>query len=346
MRAPFAGRGQRLLVLALLAGASSALVRPSHGIEPEEPVTLDDSVRALVAKVGPAVVRIEVDGEPRDPRPERRFFRDPSVEPRDGGAGIVLRKDGLILTHSSLLAFDLPRIEVLTGSGRRLPAELLARDEKLEVALLKADPGSEPLPALELGTASDLVPGRLVLSFGNPFGVARDSRASASLGIVRYVGPLEARETNYSGNAILTDAAVNPGNEGGPLVDLDGRVVGLLAPLARDLRTQSLVGYAIPIDAIAPELERLAKGGSPGKLGLLLAEGPGLTVARIVPRGAAEKAGVQEGDTIVQVAGADAKTRDDLRRALADKRAGAKVALVVDRAGKRVELEATLEGGP
>jgi serine protease Do len=333
------------LLLALLLGATTALVRSSHATDPEEVVRLEQTVKHVIAKVGPSVVRIEVDGTPKDPRPERRFFRDPSVEPREGGAGVVIRKDGLVLTHASLLAFELPRIEVLTGSGRRLTADLLARDDKLDVALLKVDVGAEPLPAVELGTASDLVPGRVVLSFGNPFGVARDARASASLGVVRLVAPIDAREATYAGNVIFTDAAVNPGNEGGPLVDLDGRVVGIVAPLARDLRTQSLAGFAIPIDTVAPALERLAKGGPTGKIGILVKDDD-LIVERVVPESVAAKAGVLAGDKLVSVDGTQVASRDALRTLLDAKQRGARVKLSLERGGSPVTVELTLGGAP
>ncbi len=333
------------LVLALLLGATTALLRSSHATDPEEVVRLEQTVKRVIAKVGPSVVRIEVDGTPKDPRPERRFFRDPSVEPREGGAGVVIRKDGLVLTHASLLAFELPRIEVLTGSGRRLAADVIARDEKLDIALLKVDVGDDPLPAVELGTASDLTPGRLVLSFGNPFGVARDARASASLGIVRFVGPIDARESTYAGSVIFTDAAVNPGNEGGPLVDLDGRVLGIVAPLARDQRTQSLSGFAIPIDAIAPGLERLSKGGSAGKIGILVKDDD-LVVERVVPDGPAGKAGVLAGDKLVSVDGTKVASREALRSLLEARQRGARVKLSFERAGSPVTVELTLGGAP
>ncbi|HZU96086.1 MAG TPA: trypsin-like peptidase domain-containing protein [Planctomycetota bacterium] len=330
--------------LAVLVGVGSGLLRSGRAYEPEAAVPLEETLRKMVERVAPSVVRLQVDGRAQEPRPERRFFRDPSTEPREGGAGIVIRADGLILTHASLVAFDLPRIEVLTGNGRRLPAELVATDTKLDVALVKADPGSEPLPALELGTASDLVPGRLVLTFGNPFGVARDSRPSSSLGVVRSVGPLDAREAVFEGNVIAVDAAVNPGNEGGPLVDLDGRVLGVLAPLARDRRSMAMLGYAIPIDAIAPELERLGKGGRAASLGLFLSAGPELVVARVIPQACAEKAGVKEGDRLVSFDGTALKTKEDLKKALAEKRPGNKVTLELEREGTKVSVEVVLGG--
>lgn len=334
-----------LLSLAVFVGAATGVLRAGRALEPETPVPLDETVRRIIAKVGPSVVRVQVDGDVKERAPKRRFFRDPSVEPRDGGAGIVLRADGLVLTGASLLAVDLPRVEVLTGSGRRLEAEILSKDEKLDVALLKADVGSEPLVPVELGTASDLAPGRLVLSFGNPFGVARDSRPSASLGVVRFVGPIDAREAVFSGDAIFTDAAVNPGNEGGPLVDLEGRVVGVLAPLARDRRAQTMMGYAIPIDAIAPRLEALARGRSSARIGILLSEGADLVVNRVVPKSAADKAGVKEGDKLLELDGAKLGDRDALRKSLGGKRPGARVVLMLERAGSKVEVELELGGG-
>jgi S1-C subfamily serine protease len=329
----------------VLAAAATGALRSGSALEPDAPAPIDETLRHVIARVAPGVVRIEVDGTRPVARPEKRFFRDLAAEPREGGAGIVLRADGLILTHATLVAYDLTRIEVLTGTGRRLVAELVARDPDLEVALLKADVGKEPLVPLELGTTIGLEPGRLVLTFGNPFGVARDSRASASLGVVTALGPLDAREVLYAGPIVATDAALNPGNEGGPLVDLDGRVLGVLAPLVRDRRAGSMVGYAIPIDAIAPRLEALARGGAPARIGLLVDAGPPLSVARVVPEGPADKAGVAEGDTLLELDGTVLALKDDLRRVLATKRPGAKVKLKVARKGVTLVLDLELGEG-
>jgi S1-C subfamily serine protease len=325
-----------LILGALLAGAA----RSGRGVEPKGSQSVSATVRRVVARVAPGVVRVEVDGGDRVlARPERRLFQDAETSVREGGAGVVLRRDGLILTHAALVAFAAPRVEVLTGEGRRLPAQVLARDEGLDVALLKADVGTESLVPLALGTIAGLEPGRLVVAFGNPFGVARDSRPSASLGVVSTIGALDAPEAVYKGDVIVTDAAVNPGNDGGPLVDLDGNVLGILAPLVRDRRTRSVVGYAIPIDAIAPRLEALARGTASAHLGVLVGEG--LAVARIVPGGPAERAGLHEGDRLVAFDGAVLGTKEDLRQALARRRAGSRVTLTVEREGRTLEL--TLE---
>jgi len=337
---------RRLLAFAsFLAAAALGAARSGRALEPEPVVSLDETVERVIAKVGPAVVRIEVDGGDKlELPPERRFFRDPETgRPREGGAGIVLKPEGIVITHAALVSYAMPRIEVLTGSGRRLRAEILARDPGLDVVLLKADVGAEPLASAELGTSSGLEPGRLVLSFGNPFGVARDSRASASLGVVSAITELDARDAVYPGKAILTDAAVNPGNEGGPLVDLDGKVLGILAPLVRDRRSDSMVGYAIPIDAIAPHLAALERGrGAPPRLGLLLEKGGKLVVARVVPGGPAETAGVQEGDRVLTLDGQSLDTKDDLKKALEDKKPGMTVQLELERAGKTVSVSLVL----
>ncbi|MBI3725301.1 trypsin-like peptidase domain-containing protein [bacterium] len=341
-----------LPALAFLVAAALGAARAGRALEPEPGLPLDETLERVIAKVSPAVVRIEVDGgDRRDVPPERRFFRDAETgRPREGGAGIVLKPNGLVLTHATLVSFAMPRIEVLTPRGRRLRAELLARDAKLDVAMLKADVGDEPLAAVELGSSASLEPGRLAITFGNPFGVARDSRPSAAFGVVTAITKLDARDAVFTGKVIVTDGAVNPGNEGGPLVDLDGRVLGILGPLVRDRRSSTMIGYAIPIDAIAPRLEALAEGrGTPPRLGLMCEEDPTnggkLTVARVVPGSSAEAAGARERDVLVSLDGDPLSKKDDLRRALEKRRPGARVRLALERDGKPLELDVVLGEG-
>jgi S1-C subfamily serine protease len=337
-------RARPLVPILVVAIAALAGAARSRGGDVKTPVPLDETLRRVIARVGPGVVRIEVDGGDRSiPTPERRLFHDPETQVREGGAGVVLRKDGLVLTHAAIVAYAVPRIEVLTGDGRRLPATVVARDPKLDIALLKADVGSETLVPVTLGSTAGLEPGRLVVAFGNPFGVARDSRASASLGVVSSLGPLDAPEAVWKGDVVVTDAAVNPGNDGGPLVDLDGNVLGILAPLVRDRRTRSVVGFAIPIDAIAPRLDALARGSAPPHVGVLVGERAGsLVVERVVPGSPADKAGVREGDKLVSLEGAPLATKEDLRHALEKRKPGARVTLVVERDAKSLELPVEL----
>jgi S1-C subfamily serine protease len=256
-----------------------------------------------------------------------------------------------VLTHRSIaLAAKDARVIVATSSGRRLRADVLARDGEVDVALLKVDPGDQPLAAITIGTAEGLAPGRVVVALGNPFNVARDARASASLGVVQAIGKLDAREAVYQGDAILTDAGVNPGNEGGPLVDLDGRMIGLLAPIVRDRRSDALVSVAIPMDAIVPRLEMLAKGGAPGRMGILCSpadrDAKGLLVQRVVPGSPADKAGVREGDRVKSLDGEPIDSVAALLRGLENLHAGSTAKLVLERGGEDVKLDVHLGEGP
>jgi S1-C subfamily serine protease len=284
------------------------------------------------------VVRVEVVGTaPRGDQPLRRLFR--RVETRPGAAGVVV-DERLVLTHASLARYADASFTVTTGGGARQAARLRHLDRARELAVLECD---EPLevPALALGSSATLPAGALVVALGDPFGTARDAQPTASLGVLEGRVALDAAEVSYAGEVLLTDAAVNPGSEGGPLLDLSGAVVGVLAPLAEDRRTGALHGHAIPAEA-AQQVLQVARAAKP-RLGFHARLGPdGVEVATVEPQGLAARAGLRPGDLIRHVGGRAVSSTDDLRQALAG--AEGPVAVSVERDGKRVELRLQLGG--
>lgn len=321
-------RARWLVPLALAA----ALVAPRLVVQGEERPS--SALLRAIARGRAGVVRLEVQGgRPLGDAARERLFRD--VESRDAGAGVVVG-ERLVLTHAALCAYEGASFSLTLPNGRRVPAALRRRDPALGLALLE---GAEPLGVTPLVLARSLeVPvGTLVVALGDPFGAARDAQAAASLGVLEGRLVLEARGSAYQGRVLVTDAALNPGSEGGPLLDLEGRVLGVLAPLLRDERTGTLVGHAIPAEA-ARELLSRAEGP---RLGFQAAAVPeGLRVAAVEPDGPAARAGLMVGDLIVAV-GEGQATPARLRAAAA----AGPVVLRVERGAERLELTLPLAAG-
>ena len=290
------------------------------------------------SRVAPSVVRVElVSGEPLKDAPRRRLFR--ALASRRRASGIVVGRD-LIVTHAALGLFEAPAYQVTTASGRRYDARLLRLDRAREIAVLQT---SAPLDAPTAVTrpSSAVSRGSLVIALGDPFGMARDAQATVTLGVLEGRVELDAAEASYRGEVLLTDAAINPGSEGGPLVDLDGRVIGVLAPLAQDRRLDtnglgtpaSLTSYAIPIEealqVVRPRQPAAPPLGFRGRV-----RDQGLEVVIVEPGGAAERAGLRPGDVIQRAGTLRVETGNDLRRAAAHVTQGAGLELEVSNGGR------------
>ncbi|MFN3487038.1 MAG: S1C family serine protease, partial [Planctomycetota bacterium] len=231
-----------------------------------------------------------------------------------GGSGALISADGHCLTNHHV-AGELARTRVTLHSGRQYFARRVSTDERGDLALFKIEGGEgETFPYLELGDSDRLEVGQYVLACGNPFGITLpdgDGRMypTVTLGVV---SALHRRQGDYF-DCIQTDAAVNPGNSGGPLVTLEGKLVGINGRIATRYmnRVNSGVGYAISSNQIRNFLPEMLKGGEDGRVyhgqvtGLILApEGSGgARVARVVPGSPAERAGFQAGDLVVGVNG-------------------------------------------
>lgn len=272
-----------------------------------------------------------------------------------GGSGFIIDDQGHILTEAGR-APTRGEITVTLRGGHRAKAHFVAQDARTHVALLKLDDAAGTaqrlggkLPVLSLGRSSELKLGRVVATVGNPFeSLQTDGMPALSVGVVSSLGRLRDADA-YKGYVIETDAAVNPGSFGGPLVDAEGRVVGLVLEAYSPKRW---FGCAVPSDEIALVLEDLKAGRAPRppRLGLTLtaageATKGGLVVASVEKDGPAARAGIKTGDRLRSFDGARVAEAYDVERELAPLAQGTPVELEVARGGDKVVLKATLDAG-
>jgi len=325
-----------------LLGENSSVESPA-GDHTQDFSLLDAYSRAVstaVEKVGPSVVNVEVHqsgGGTRSGEPRER---------RGGGSGFVFTPDGLILTNSHVV-HDATRIEVALSDGRRVPARTVGDDPATDLAVIRIDaPG---LPAVELGDSQQLRPGQVAIAIGNPYGF----QSTVTAGVISALG---RSLRSYSGrlieDVIQTDAALNPGNSGGPLVDSRGRVIGVNT--ATILPAQGIC-FAIGINTAKFVASRLLRDGRIRRsyIGVSAQTVPihrrvvrfynlphetGVVILGVEDRSPARRAGLREGDVIVALDDKPVAGVDDLHRLLADTQVNTRSVLTVIRHTERLRL--------
>jgi S1-C subfamily serine protease len=296
------------------------------------------------------------------------------------GSGFVLDKGGEIVTNAHVVSegegsdlSEAKRVYVEFADRNRVPASVLGVDPFADVALLKIDPDGLDLVPLRLGEDAKLQVGNPVAAIGSPFG----EQQSLSLGIVSAKDRSVKSLTNFQiENAIQTDAAINPGNSGGPLLDAGAKVVGINQQIETRSDANAGVGFAIPISAVKRSLDQLRASGkakyayigvSSQALYPQLAEHLGLQtdygglIAKVVPGGPADRAGLRGadhtthfqaspvrvgGDVILAVNGKKVVGPSDLSNYIAQYRPGDKVTLQILRGGERQDVDVTLGTRP
>jgi S1-C subfamily serine protease len=314
------------------------------GRDPEDETPLLDAysnaVVTAVERVGPSVVHVDVHGNSDRPRNEKR---------RGSGSGFVFTPDGLILTNSHVVSAA-RAIQVSFADGTSAQADLVGDDPDTDLALLRID--GNHLASAVLGSSRRLRVGQLVIAIGNPYGYQH----SVTAGVVSALGrSLRASTGRLIDDVVQTDAALNPGNSGGPLVDSRGEVIGVntaIIPMAQG------ICFATAIDTAKWVVSELLRHGRVRRayLGLAGATSPltrrvvrffnlasesGLRVESVEPQGPAYLAGIKPGDVIV---GIDEKTVagiDDLQKLLDESRIGKRTAIALIRRTQRLELAVT-----
>jgi serine protease Do len=260
------------------------------------------------------------------------------------GTGTIIDSRGYILTNYHVVA-DVRPIQVTLDDGRAYTAELAAKDDDADLAVIKIA-ASKPLPVIRIGTSSDLMEGEPVIALGNAYGYQN----TVTRGIISALGrDVPVNDTQGYKDLIQTDASINPGNSGGPLLNIDGEMIGVNVAVRAEAQG---IGFAIPIDSAVKvaatllNVERLQNkwhglvteaGGEPG--------GP-LRVSAVQTGSPAAESGLQPGDEIFRVGSMSVTRPLDLERALLDHRAGEPVPVEVARGGHTMTLELALADRP
>lgn len=266
-----------------------------------------------------------------------------------GGSGFVIHASGLILTNAHVVA-KLDTVEVTFSNGKRYTGKVIGRDGRTDLAVVKIDPDG-PLPILKLAKSSRLPLGAKVFALGNPMG----NRFSVTSGIIS--GYDRAYDVAWPVNFIQHDAALNPGNSGGPLITEEGEVIGINTATPPETIFDIGIGLAIPAELAAKIAAQLVADGKVvrGRLGVtassadagmaeaLGAPGKSGLIIDAVSDGAATRSGLKIGDLLLSVEGRKLEVVRDLSMALIDSKPGDKVKVEIVRDGKPVSLAVALE---
>lgn len=373
--------GRAVALVALLASWSAERPALAQELAPAPTglalvTAMEDALAGAIARCEPSVVSIaRVRREATDPPfapdgGEDAFARafggisapqpdDPNFIPNEFGAGVVIDANGLILTCYHVVREDCDHW--VTLQDRKVyPAQIVGADPRSDLAVLRIDAkGLKPIP---LGDGSAARKGQIVIALGNPYAIARDGQVSASWGIISNLGrkspPPSSTDSTGSlhqyGTLIQTDARLDLGASGGPLVNLSGEMIGLTTALAALSGHETRAGFAIPVDNVFRRAVEAMKPGREVEYGLLgvipenltpsdRTDGlSGVVVASVSEGTPAYKAGLQAADWITKLDGEAIRDTDDFMLKLGAKRAGEAVRLTVNRTGQTFEAQASL----
>src|SRR5215470_8915372 len=336
---------------------------------PTSPTELRLSYAPVVQRAAPAVVNVyaaktvTVQRNPLFDDPIfRRFFGMPGgpgggeQTQRSLGSGVLVDPAGLVVTNNHVIE-GADQVKVSLADKRELEAEIVLKDSRSDLAVLRLKAQNERFPALEFADSDALLVGDVVLAIGNPFAVGQ----TVTHGIVSAVARTQVGITDYQ-FFIQTDAAINPGNSGGALVDLGGRLVGINTAIFSRSGGSQGIGFAIPANMVRAVIAS-AQGGSAvvrrpwlgAKLqavtqdiadGLNLKRPVGALVSSVAARSPAARAGMRTGDLVVSVDGQEVDDVNAFDYRFATKPLGGQANIGVVRGGREVKLAVALESAP
>jgi Do/DeqQ family serine protease len=326
------------------------------------------SFAPVVKRVAPAVVNVYASRTVQQSMSPffsdpffRQFFGDQPGGPtrqrvqRSLGSGVIIDPSGLIVTNFHVIA-QADEVKVALSDKREFTAEIILKDERSDLAVLRIKGDGKPLPAIEFADSDEVQVGDLVLAMGDPFGVGQTVTSGIVSAFARVPGG--PGEDQYF---IQTDAAINPGNSGGALVDIHGRLIGINRMIVSPSGGSTGIGFAIPSNLVRVVVSAAIKGGKPQRPwlgadlqavtseiadGLGIGAPHGALVASVDKDGPAGKAGLVTGDLIVTIDSADVDDLGMLNYRLATKGVGGTVDLGVMRSGKLYSAKVALEAAP
>lgn len=271
------------------------------------------------------------------------------------GSGVIINSDGYIITNNHVVQ-DADSVQVILNDKRRYKATIVGNDASADLAVIKID--AKDLPIVEFGDSDNTKIGQWVLAVGNPFNLT----STVTAGIIS----AKARNLNILGNKmndnplksfIQTDAAVNPGNSGGALVDLEGKLIGINTAIASNTGSYAGYSFAIPSNIVRKISSDIINHGTTqiaylgvniAEIDSRLAESKGIKnlngvyIVSIHENGAAKKSGLREGDVIIQISGKDINYNSELNEVLSQSSPGDIIKVKLEREGKVFEKEVTL----
>ncbi len=344
--------------------------------------TNSDGIVGVVDKASPAVISIIVTKDlpkidQNVPDLFRQFFGQdfgtPSPDTNNtggtqqqtigGGSGFIVSSDGYIVTNKHVVADETADYTVLLNKGDKYTAKVLARDPLNDLAILKID--AKNLPTLSFGNSDTLKPGQSVIAIGNALGEFRNTVSTGVIsGLARSItAQSDAFNTEQLVGLIQTDASINPGNSGGPLLDTEGRVIGINVAIAQNAQN---VGFALPINQVKDTIESVQKNGKlitawlgvryivvtpeiakannlKEDYGALVLRGQSAAEVAVVPGSPADKSGIVENDIILQIDGQQITQDNPLSLVIAKHKPGDILHLKISHQGREKDTTVVLE---
>jgi Do/DeqQ family serine protease len=334
---------------------------------PESQASLQQSFAPIVRRTAPAVVNVY--SSVNVTRTNCPYANDPifyrfcgsNTQTRSEkvdnslGSGVIVGADGIIVTNNHVVENG-QEFRVVLNDRREFPAEVVMKDARTDLAVLRIDTGGQPLPMLEFSDTRQLMVGDLVLAIGNPFGVGQ----TVTSGIVSALARTDVGVSDYS-SFIQTDASINPGNSGGALVDMDGRLVGVNSMIFSRGGGSNGIGFAIPSEMVKRVVDAAVRGGTlvrpwlgakgevidSAKAKALGLDRPrGVLIGDVYAAGPADKAGLREGDVVLTVDGREVFDDRGMKFIAATKAEGEVVNLSILRNGQPQQISVRMAAPP
>jgi S1-C subfamily serine protease len=380
-----AGFGGGVLSVGLFTGkmpgsSLNALTQTNNASTPSILTSQESAIENVVKNVSPAVVSVIATAKLssiQQANPLDQFFGNlfPQLNPPDsrnqgqeqeigGGSGFIISSDGMILTNKHVIDIQGASFTVLTNDGQKYSAKILAQDPIQDIAILKID--KKDLPVVKLGDSDKLAIGQTAIAIGNALG---EFGNTVSVGVISGLGrsitassDIFGSQTEQLEGVIQTDAAINSGNSGGPLLNLSGEVIGINVAIVQNAQS---IGFALPINLAKRDIEQVQKQGKISypflgvryviitpeikaeknlsvDYGALILSGSNSNEPAITPGSPAQAAGLQENDIILEVDGSRITSDNTLAKIIQNHNVGDKITLKVLRNGQEKTISATL----